>query len=351
MKKTYKGDFYSINSIFGNDWATFFILLGGRECGKSYSVMKWLANRKVKKQDKLKVYWMRLTDQACANLLSQNGDKLIDPDIKRKYDLHVTRKANTIFTYDEVTRTTRKGEEITEKKNLKEFATVLSCSTFYNTKGVGYFDADYNGEYLLVLDEMNREDSERNSFDIVYNFANLCENLIRSTKLNLKIVMIGNTLDEASDLLSAFNFIPNEFGRYKLKSKKCVVDYIAPNDKYLQRRKGSVANILMPNASTFTNEVQIDRSLLVNKRKCIKPKYIIKFGKYANTWYTVWNDNIIKPYKYEELNNVIPMIRYLDEVYYKERADAVRRTFDNRLFYYTDISTFKKFQKHLKTVK
>ena len=38
--KTYKGDWYTINSILGNDWARFFYLLGGREAGKSYSVMR-----------------------------------------------------------------------------------------------------------------------------------------------------------------------------------------------------------------------------------------------------------------------------------------------------------------------
>ena len=29
--KTYKGEWYTVNSIFGNDWARFFYLLGGRE--------------------------------------------------------------------------------------------------------------------------------------------------------------------------------------------------------------------------------------------------------------------------------------------------------------------------------
>ena len=38
--KTYKGDWYTVNSILGNDWARFFYLLGGREAGKSYSVMR-----------------------------------------------------------------------------------------------------------------------------------------------------------------------------------------------------------------------------------------------------------------------------------------------------------------------
>ena len=46
--KTYKGEWYTINSIFGNDWAIFFALLGGREAGKSYSAMQWAVNRKFK---------------------------------------------------------------------------------------------------------------------------------------------------------------------------------------------------------------------------------------------------------------------------------------------------------------
>ena len=36
--KTYKDEWYTINSILGNDWARFFYLLGGREAGKSYNV-------------------------------------------------------------------------------------------------------------------------------------------------------------------------------------------------------------------------------------------------------------------------------------------------------------------------
>jgi hypothetical protein len=28
--KTYKGEWYTVNSILGNDWARFFYLLGGR---------------------------------------------------------------------------------------------------------------------------------------------------------------------------------------------------------------------------------------------------------------------------------------------------------------------------------
>lgn len=60
--KTYKGDWYTVNSLFGNDWARFFYLLGGREAGKSYSVMKWASNRKLKDPEGFKFYWFRLTE-------------------------------------------------------------------------------------------------------------------------------------------------------------------------------------------------------------------------------------------------------------------------------------------------
>lgn len=348
--KTYKGDWYSINSAFGNDWAIFFALLGGREAGKSYTVMQWGVNRKLRKKDNMKFYWFRLTEAATKNLLADGGDKLIDPDLKKLYNLKTFKKNHTIYTYTPEIKIAKSGKEITEKKNIKEFCEVLACSTFYNTKGVGYFDNTYKGEYLIVLDEMNREESEKNSFDIVYNFVNLLENIVRSTKTKIRVVMIGNTLEEASDILSAFNFIPDGFGRYKLKSKRCVIDYIMPNEAYLARRKGTVADLLLPDASTFTNELKIDRSLLVNKRKCITPQYIIKFGKTEDAWFTLWNNDIIKEYNKEQ-KNIIPMRRYLDAVYQQQLVDIIISKFDVRAFKFANLSTLKRFQKQMKLLK
>ena len=349
-EKTYKGEWYTVNSIFGNDWAIFFALLGGREAGKSYSVMKHAVRNKVKKQDKFKFYWMRLTDAATDNLLVGGADKLVDPDIKRKYNLNLTTRGNTVYMYDPVFIEDNIGLKKESKTNKRTFCEVLSCSTFYNTKGVGYFDNEYDGEYFIVLDEMNRENSERNSFDIVYNFTNLIENVARSTKNKIKVVMIGNTLEEASDILTAFNFIPDDFGRYKLKSKRCVIDYIKPNEEYLARRKGTVADILNGEASTFTNEIKLDRSLLVNKRLRHTPAHIIKFTKTKDTWFTLWNNNIISDYNGEQ-KHVIAMRRYLDERFDEELLKVVIDTFDSRAYKFTNLSTFKKFQKNMKLIK
>ena len=236
-EKTYKGEWYTINSILGNDWARFFYLLGGREAGKSYSAMKLATTRKLRNPDKVKFYWFRLTETQQKALLANGAGDLIDPDLKRKFNLKTMTKGNIVYTYKEETYTNKNGKEITKKVDQQEFCRVMACSTFYNDKGRGYFDNEYDGEYIVILDEMNREQSEKNTFDIVYAFVNQLENVLRSTKTKVKIIMIGNTLEEASDLLSALNFIPDGFGRYKLKRKLAVVDYIKPNEKYIERRK------------------------------------------------------------------------------------------------------------------
>ena len=348
--KTYKDEWYTINSILGNDWARFFYLLGGREAGKSYSAMKWATNRKLKKPDDIKLYWFRLTEASQKKLLAGGANDLVDPDLKRKFNLKTCTNGNCVYTYQEETYTDKNGNEKVKKVNKTEFCRVMACSTFYNDKGVGYFDNEYKGEYVCILDEMNREQSERNTFDIVYAFTNQLENVLRSTKTRVKVIMIGNTLEEASDLLANLNFIPDGFGRYKLKRKKAVVDYIKPNEKYLLRRKEATANLMMGNASTFTNEIEIDRSLLVSKRRRYSPQYIVKFGKTKDTWFTVWNNNIISDYN-NESKQVISMRRYLDEIYDREAANAIIDQFDVRAFKFTTLATFKKFQKQIKLIK
>ena len=348
--KTYKDEWYTVNSILGNDWARFYYLIGGREAGKAYSVMKWVTNRKLKNPDNVKFYWFRLTEASQKKLLNNGANDLIDPDLKRKFNLKTCTNGNSVYTYQEEKYIDKNGDEKTKKINKKEFCRVMACSTFYNDKGVGYFDNEYKGEYICVLDEMNREQSERNTFDIVYAFVNQLENVLRSTKTKVKIIMIGNTLEEASDLLTALNFIPDGFGRYKLKRKKAVVDYIKPNEKYLARRKEATANMMMGQASTFTNEIEIDRSLLVNKRKRTTPMYIIKFNKFKDTWFTVWNDNIISDYNGEQ-KTIIPMRRYLDEVYNRENANGIVEQFDARAYKFTTLACFKKFQKQMRLLK
>lgn len=343
-------EFYSIRSIVGNDWAMFFFLIGGREAGKSYAttemfVRQWLKYKRV-------FYWIRLTEKSKQKLLQNNAEKLIDPDIRRKYHLELVTNGGNVYAVTQRSNPDKNGRTRILKKEL--MARVLDLSTFYNDKGSGYFDKDYlrnnpQAYYNIALDEMNREKSEKNTFDIVYNFTNQIENLIRSTKQRVRIICIGNTLDEASDLLAGFDFLPDKFGRYYLRKKRAVIEYIEPSKAYIERRKGTAADILMPDASTFTNVVHVDKSL-IDKSQLQYPQYVIKFTKDKKDWFTIWQGNDISRWNGEK-KSVIAMRPYLDEQYNSQSRDNIISGFDARAFKYHDLITFKLFQKNIELLK
>jgi hypothetical protein len=173
------------------------------------------------------------------------------------------------------------------------------------------------------------------------------ENLVRSTKEKLRIVLIGNTLEEAGDILCCFDFVPEEFGRYKVRKKRAVIDYIPPTQRYLARRKGTIADLLTPEASTFSNEVSIDKSLL-NKGRLTKPEYVIMFDK--QTKFTVWDRNTIAEYNGEKVR-VVPMRPYLDELFNVEARDVIIALFDSRSYRFRNLLAQKKFKKELELLK
>ena len=282
------------------------------------------------KEKKKPFTWLRLTEASQKKMLNNKADKLVDADLRRKFDLDLTVKGCQVFDH---------GEPMCK---------VLALSTFYNDKGVALFDNEYDLGYNICLDEMNREVScEKRTFDINYAFVNQMENLVRSTKEKLRIVLIGNTLEEAGDILCSFDFIPEEFGRYYVRKKKAVIDYIPPSEKYLERRRGTVADLLAPKASTFTNAVEVDKSL-INKGRLTRPSYVVQFSKEEK--YTVWDDYTIAEYNGEKAQ-VIPMRPYLDAVFTTEARDMVIALFDSRGYLFKNLLTQKKFKKALELLK
>ena len=340
-----KREFYRLNSLLGNDKMIFFILIGGREIGKSYSVTECYV-RQYKKYHR-PFYWLRLTNESKRKLLNNNAEKLVDPDLRRRYKLDLITNGDNVYNI------TQRDEKTGKPKKKELMAKVLDLKTFYNDKGSGLFDKDFlndpNMYYNIALDEMMMEKNEKR-FDILYSLVNQLENLVRSTKERMRVVMIGNLLSECSDILAAFNFIPQKFGRYYLKKKKCVIEYIQENEAYLNRRKGTIADILMPTASTFTNEIKMDSSL-VNKKRCVKPTMIIKFSKEPKDWFTVWDGRIIHAWNKEKTRVVLPMKPYLDELYTDEAKNNVIELFNQRVFHYKDLITFKRFEQAIALLK
>ena len=325
---------YTVKSILGYSWAVFYILLGAREAGKSYSVMDFcLAEYFNKGKD---FVWLRLTEASTKKLLNNNAMQFIDIGLMNKYGINskdLTVKGTTVFY---------KG---------KRMARILALSTFYSDKGIALFEDKEMAEEMfamnIVCDEFQRENSEKNTFDITYAFVNQLENLVRH-KTNVRIWLIGNTVEDCSDILTLFNFIPESFGRYKLKKKRAVIDYIPPSKKYLERRKGSIANLLTPNASTFTNEQKFDRSK-VYKGRLQKPQYIIQFRNHS---FTVWDKNVVCKFNKENkpILSMVPLM--INNTVFKTelRDEIVLMNYEKR-FMFRDLLTQKMFDKCIKEVK
>ena len=345
--KTY--EWYNLRPILGNaNWAWFYLLLGGREAGKSYSVTNFLVDSFVNKG--IPFTWLRLTDAQSAKLLINNAEKLVDPDLRRKYNLDLVTRGTNVYQVTKRSEPDKNGKtKVLEKKLM---ARVLALSTFYQDKG-SIFDKDFLNDlsmrYHIAIDEFEREKGEKKTFDILYALTNQLENLLRSTKSRMKIFMMGNTLEEASDVLCAFNFIPEDWGTYKLKKKRAVIEYIEPSEAYKKRRKGTIADILMPTASTFTNKIDTDNTL-ITKESLRRPSYVIKFTKDEKSWFTVWNSNVVCPFK-KENKPVIAMRPYIDELFNQENRNNIIELFDTRSLKFRNLITFKRFQNELQLLK
>ena len=344
-----ENEWYNLIPILGHfNYAIFAVLLGGREVGKSYSVTNFFVDQW--KNKGIPFTWIRLTEFQIRKLLQNNAEKLVDPDLRRKYDLDLVTSGNNVYEVTKRSEPDKDGKtKILEKKLM---ARVYALSTFYSDKG-SIFDKDFlkdpNMRYNIAIDEFERESGEKNTFDILYSLVNQLENLVRSTKDRVRVFFLGNTLEQASDILCAFNFIPEEFGIFKLKKKRCVIHNIEPSEAYKKRRKGTIADILMPQASTFTNKIDSDTTLICKKR-LIEPTYVIKFTKYKENWFTVWDGNVIKKYNGEK-KSVIAMRPYLDEVFIPDIQKNMITLFDTRSLLFTNLITFKQFQKQIELLK
>lgn len=323
-----------LRSLLGYTWCMFFVILGGRMTGKSYALTDFLCNRKRKLGSQCKNYWLRISETSTKTLLANKANKLVDPDLVRKYDLDLTTKHHDVYNRGEL------------------FMTVLPLSQMGKLKGAAFYDKDYEGEINIVLDEFQLEQGEkRTSFDVLYNFIGMVENIARTRKTKLRIFLVGNTLEEASTILKAFNFLPEKFGRFKLKRKRCIVENLEPTEEYLKDREGSAADILGGDSmSNYTNELKKDLSL-INKERLAQPKYIVRFGKENFRNYIVWEGNVITKYKGQPIKKVIAMRPYLDTQYNPEGRQLVVDMFDARGYKFDTLITLSYFQDELRMLR
>lgn len=332
-------EWYTIRSLLGNsNWANWFIMAGARERGKTFSVQEFALNKFFNPKSKLyhvPFYWMRLNDIAVKTMLMNNGAKLFEPLLVRKYKLENIRvSGDTVYT------------DSTKKTIL---CYVYGLSVAFNNKGSALFDKKTFKGVNIIVDEIAFEKGQRKTFDVCYNLKMQIENIVRSERDNVRVFFMLNNTEDCPEIFSMFGYIPIEFGIYKLKSKHCVIDYIPNNKAYEKRRKKALANELDTGTGNFTNIIERDLKLIY-KGRLNKPSYIIKFTKDKNDWFTVWDSNIICPYNKERLSSVA-MRRYIDEFFDTTRRDQIIELNDVRGFKFRNILSQQLFYTNLNTIK
>lgn len=335
-KKLYQEkEWYTCRSLLGNQWANWFIMIGARERGKTFTVQDYVLNCFFNPKSKLyhvPFYWMRLNDIAIKNMTMNNGAKMFEPLLVRKYHLeNIKVRGDTVFI-----------------DGLK-LCYVFGLSVAYNSKGSALFDAHNFKGCNIIVDEVALEKGQRRTFDVCYNLKMQIENIVRSERNNVKVFMMLNNTEECPEVLAMFGYVPVNFGIYKLKRKHCVIDYIPNNAAYEKRRSKALANEIDTGTGNFTNKFVKDLSLLY-KGRLDHPQYIVKYSKDMGDWFTIWDGNVVCPYNGEKKSS-IAMKRYIDDTFIPTARDAIIEQEDVRAFKYKDILTQSLWRKNMEIIK
>ena len=89
---------YTVRSILGYSWAIFYLLIGAREAGKSYSVLDFFLHEYFYKGKEF--VWLRLTEASTKKMLNNNAMQFIDIGLMNKYNISskdLTVKGTTVF--------------------------------------------------------------------------------------------------------------------------------------------------------------------------------------------------------------------------------------------------------------
>ena len=328
---------YTIRSLLGNSkWCNWYICIGARQRGKTFAVQDYVLGCFFNPKNKLyhvPFYWMRLNDIAIKNMIMNNGAKMFEPILVRKYHLeNIKVKGDSIFIGDLL------------------LCRVYGLSTAYNNKGAALFDETNWKGVNIICDECALEKNQKHTMDPAYNLQMNVENICRHHRDNVKIFLLLNNTEEAPEMVVAITkFLPIEFGVYKLKRKNAIIDYIPNTEAYNKLRKAALANQVDTGTGNFTNKLVKDLSLIYKKR-LDKPQLVVKFSKDRGDWFTIWSGNVICPYNGEQKDS-IAMRRYIDDKFLPDVRDSIIEQEDVRAFKYRDLLTQTLWRKNLELIK
>lgn len=360
-KKAQLGLYLTPNHIFSYHGFTDFIYTATRGVGKSViSVETAIILKRKYGYENVKCFYFRLTDQSIKAMLANKADKAIDPYLVQKYDLEITCKNNVVYDHG---------------KPLIEFYPLVSAGS--KGKGVNLYDCNFfnkkdkNGKRIktfvvTIWDEfLMAEGIEKRSIgDPVEQYKIYKEAILRDAEFITDYdavynFLLANNVSECAAVTGAlYNYIPNpnNYKRVKLTRKRAMFWNVPITDAYLEKRKKSYnANIMDYNNDPNYAAVEKDLTLIKSKKTRLhKVSALLKFHVFDKSkWFCLYDGRYIRQYRGECVNKnlIIPMKRYLDEVYNVDLVNTIFQQFDSRYLHYADLMSMALFQSQLKLLK
>lgn len=338
--------FFNKCSNFG-----FGVIIGPRKCGKTYVVADHFLKDWNKCKDNV-LYYFRLTDAQKDKLLANNGEKLFDPPLVRKYFTNrgfmLKRRNDSIYAVKY-----KKGKKTGEEYKVVECG---SLSTFYADKGTATYDFEFlkrdkKHKFWIIVDEFQKEEGEKSQGDLAYQFVNALHNKVRTTNKRMRCLLLCNNLRESSEILSGcFNFMPIDYGMFKLQKKKCIIHYYNPPESYWSMmNKGFTNRLVNDDDTTFINEFKFDMALITRER-LYRPSAIIKFSKSPEDCFILWDNKVLKRFSKKSKDSKLPkvktiaMYRGLDEVFDKKQQSLILDMLDQRGFKFASLMDKTQFE-------
>lgn len=359
-KRAQLGLYLTTNHVFSYHGFTDFIYTAVRGIGKSViSVETAIILKRKYGYENVKCYYFRLTDQSIKAMLANKAAKAIDPYLIDKYDLEITCKNNVVYDHG---------------KPLIEFYPLVSAGS--KGKGVNLYDCNFfhrqkDGKrvktfIVTIWDEFLMADGiEKKSVgDPVEQYKIYREAILRDAEIihdydAVYNFLLANNVSECAAITGAlYNYIPdpNNHRRVKLTRQRAMFWNVPISDAYLEKRKNSYnKNIMDYDNDPNYAAVQKDLSLIKPKRTRLRRvTALIKFHSMDKSkWFCLYDGKYIRQYRNEcvKKNLVIPMKRYLDELFNPEIVETIFARFDARLFYFADLISMALFQSQLKLLK
>lgn len=191
-------DYVNIPEIVGsNTDYLFYIFIGGRGIGKTYSTL-----RDYYLQDK-KILYVRYTQEELNLCMTNkfNPYKAINRDLGTHIQVITENKSISIVDCKEtINEEGKKSYEV-----IKEIGTAVALSTFGNVRGADYSDID-----VVVFDEfIPKKLRLRNKNDDI-DFFNLIETVIRDRELrgeHIPVILISNADGFMSNILKSLKLV------------------------------------------------------------------------------------------------------------------------------------------------